>query len=101
MKASALFRKNFGITDMGRDLLSEDYMLKQLTASLIYPEGETGKQFWAKVYAQAKQKFGTTEIPVNTFNKVWIAPDKAVIYQNGNTAFIAESRLKVLLEEDS
>ena len=30
--------KSFGLTEMGRDLLAEDYMLKQITASLIYPE---------------------------------------------------------------
>jgi len=37
--------QSFGLTEMGRDLLAEDYMLKQITASLIYPEGETGKKF--------------------------------------------------------
>ena len=35
----------FGKTEMGRDLLEQDYILKQLTASLLYPEGETGKKF--------------------------------------------------------
>ena len=33
----------FGTTEMGRDLLSQDYILKQLTASLIYPENDLGK----------------------------------------------------------
>ncbi|MBF0595474.1 MAG: hypothetical protein HQL22_10990, partial [Candidatus Omnitrophica bacterium] len=41
----------FGVTEMGRDLLAQDYLLKQITASVIYPEGEVGKAFWAKVYA--------------------------------------------------
>jgi len=36
----------FGKTEMGRDLLAQDYLLKQLTASLIYPEDELGKKFW-------------------------------------------------------
>jgi len=31
-------------TDMGRDLLGEDYILKQLTSSLTYPESEIGKE---------------------------------------------------------
>ena len=35
---------------MGRDLLAEDYMLKQITASMIYPEDEVGKKFWKRVY---------------------------------------------------
>ena len=36
--------QSFGLTEMGRDLLAEDYMLKQITASLIYPEDEIGKR---------------------------------------------------------
>lgn len=90
----------FGLTDMGRDLLAQDYLLKQFTASLMYPENDLGKEFWNRVYKKAYQKFGTTDIPVDTFNKVWILPEKAVIYEQGNTAFIVESSLKVMLEED-
>ena len=90
----------FGQTEMGRDLLAQDYLLKQLTASLLYPEEDLGQEFWQRVYEQAYERFGTTEIPVNTFNKVWIMPDKAVVYEHNNTAFVAESRLKVMLERD-
>ncbi len=92
--------KEFGITQMGRDLLAQDYVLKQLTASLIYPEDAIGKAFWDRVYKKAHELYGTTEVPVNTFNKVWIVPDKARVYTADNTAFVAESRLKVMLEED-
>ena len=59
---------NFGKTQMGRDLLEQDYLLKQLTASLIYPEKNLGKNFWDTVYSKASQMYGTTQIPVNTFN---------------------------------
>ena len=92
--------ERFGQTEMGRDLLGQDYILKQLTASLIYPETDLGKTFWARVYQKAQELYGTTEIPVNTFNKVWIMPDKVAVYENGNQAFIVESHLKVLTEED-
>ncbi len=92
--------KSFGLTEMGRDLLAQDYILKQLTASLIYPEKNLGKEFWDKVYKKAYELYGTTEIPVNTFNKIWIVPEKAVIFQHGASAFVAESSLKVMLEED-
>jgi hypothetical protein len=92
--------QEFGQTEMGRDLLAEDYLLKQITASLIYPESQLGKEFWAKVYAQAQAKYGTTNIPINTFNKVWIVPEKAVVYENGGTAFVLENHLKVMLEQD-
>jgi len=93
---------SFGLTEMGRDLLAEDYMLKQITASLIYPEDKVGKEFWQKVYAQAQSKYGTTNISINTFNKVWIVPEKAVVYENvkAGTAYVEESTLKVMLEQD-
>ncbi len=92
--------QEFGQTEMGRDLLAEDYLLKQITASIIYPESQLGKEFWQKVYAQAQAKYGTTNIPINTFNKVWIVPEKAVVYENGGTAFVLENHLKVMLEQD-
>ena len=93
---------SFGLTEMGRDLLAEDYMLKQITASLIYPDDEIGKRFWKRIYEEAEKKFGTTNIPVNTFNKVWIVPSKAVVYENAKagTAYVLESKLKVMLEQD-
>ena len=87
---------------MGRDLLAEDYMLKQITASLIYPEDGIGKKFWKRIYEEAAKRYGTTSIPVNTFNKVWIVPEKAVVYENAKagTAYVVESKLKVMLEQD-
>ncbi len=93
---------SFGLTEMGRDLLAQDYMLKQITASLIYPEDEIGKKFWKRIYEESSKKYGTTNIPVNTFNKVWIVPEKAVVYENAKagTAYVVESRLKVMLEQD-
>jgi len=55
-----------------------------------------------RIYEEAVKKFGTTNIPVNTFNKVWIVPEKAVVYENTKTktAYVVESKLKVMLEED-
>ncbi len=90
----------FGDTEMGRDLLAQDYLLKQLTASLMYPEDELGEEFWKKIYKKAQEKFGTTEIPMNTFNKVWIVPDKATVYEHENSVFVIDRHLKVMLEED-
>ncbi len=89
----------FGQTQMGQDLLAQDYMLKQLSASLLYPEGEAGKRFWSSIYASAK-KHGGLNVPLNAFNKVWIVPDKAVLYEKGNTVYVLENHLKVMLEED-
>ncbi len=92
--------EHFALTEMGRDLLAQDYLLKQITSSLIYPEEKVGREFWAEVYHRAQEKFGTTDIPWDTFNKVWIMPDIAEVYQEGSTAMVLSSRLKVMLEAD-
>jgi len=89
-----------GQTDLGRDLLAQDYILKQLTASLIYPEKDLGKEFWSRVYAKAQAQFGTTDIPVNTFNKVWILPNEAQVFEKANAAYVTKATLKVMLDED-
>jgi len=89
-----------GQTGLGRDLLAQDYILKQLTASLIYPEKELGREFWNKIYQKAQARFGTTNVPVDTLNKVWILPKLAQVYEKGNTVYVTRSTLKVMLDED-
>ncbi len=89
-----------GKTELGQNLLAQDYLLKQLTATLMHPEGELGKKFWEKIYQEAKTKFGTMDIPTDTFNKVWIMPESATIYEHGATVYIMEAKLKVMLEEE-
>ncbi|MCF7873844.1 MAG: hypothetical protein K9L84_03500 [Candidatus Omnitrophica bacterium] len=89
-----------GQTDLGRELLGQDYILKQLLSSLTYPESPSGKKFWDKVYKKAYQKYGTTNIPINTFNKIWIVPAEAQVYENGNTGYVTKAKLKVMLEQD-
>lgn len=91
---------NFGLTEMGRDLLAQDYLLKQITSSLIHPEEGAAKGFWKKVYEKAYEKYGTTDIPLDTFNKVWIVPDTATILHRYDTALIVENHLKVMMEQD-
>lgn len=99
---SRIIPASFGQTEMGKVVLAQDYMLKQMMATALYPENELGKEFWQKIYAEAQSKFGTTNMPVNTFNKVWILPNTAVVYENSkeNTVFVVESSLKVMLEQD-
>ncbi len=90
----------FGKTEMGRDLLAQDYILKQFTASLMYPEDEIGNDFWDRVYKKANELYGTTEMPVNTFNKVWIVPDRAVVHEHNHSVMVVDTHLRVMLEED-
>ncbi len=92
----------FGKTEMGRDLLAQDYLLKQIVASATHPDGTIGAKFWQEVYARIFQKYGTTDIPMDMFNKVWIVPDKAVILVNhqAGVAYVKESSFKVMLDKD-
>lgn len=91
--------ESFRQTEMGRDLLAQDYMLKQLSASLAYPEDEVGSRFWTQLQAKA-QAAGLKDIPTDVFHKIWIVPSKAVVYEHGQSAFVVESYLKVMLEAD-
>ncbi len=84
-------------TDVGSAMLAQDYILKQVTASLMYPEKDLGRRFWDEIYKRAYAQFGNTSMPVDTFNKVWIMPAEATVYQNGNDAFVGRAQLKVML----
>jgi len=90
----------FETTNAGRDMLLQDYTLKQLASSLTYPNYSLGRIFWQKVFARARAQYGTSNVPVSTFNKVWVVPESATVYEEKGAAFIAQSRLKVMVEED-
>jgi len=99
-------------TDLGKDMLTQDYILKQLAASLTYPESETGRKYWDEmnnpvITREAIADRGNLKLvatprndAVNALNKIWIVPDKADIYVKDNAAFITDSRLKVMMESD-
>ncbi|MCP4652672.1 MAG: hypothetical protein GY858_04740, partial [Candidatus Omnitrophica bacterium] len=91
---------NLAITDLGKDLLKEDYILKQLVSTLTYPENELGKKYWDKIYKKIHEVAGTTDIPINTFNKVWIVPETAELVEKDNIVLIDETKLKAMSEED-
>ncbi|MBF0511031.1 MAG: class I SAM-dependent methyltransferase [Candidatus Omnitrophica bacterium] len=95
-----IIKGNFGLTEMGRDLLGQDYILKQITSSLMYPEDDLGRRFWKRIYQEVSKQYKTTNVWVNTFNKVWIIPDKAIVYESGNTVYVLCNHLKVMLEKD-
>lgn len=90
-----------GQTAMGRDLLAQDYLLKQITASLMYPEDELGNAFWTRIHERIEELYGPgVDVPTNVFNKVWIVPESAEIYIHNNQVYLTSSHLKVMLEED-
>ncbi|MBF0387832.1 MAG: hypothetical protein HQL20_08255 [Candidatus Omnitrophica bacterium] len=97
-----------GQTDLGRDMLAQDYVLKQFTASMLNPDSVAGKEFWSRVYAEAQARFGSTDVPVDAFNKVWIMPDTAEVFEQGNgstispqsAVYVTKAHLKVMLDVD-
>ena len=91
---------NFGQTEMGRDLLAQDYLLKQAASSLSNPSTTLGKKFWEKIYERAYRQYSTTDIPTDVFNRVWITPDSVKLYEKDGAVYVLESRLKVQLESD-
>lgn len=92
--------EGLGSTQMGVDMLSQDYQLKQMMASMMSPDEELGSVFWERVYQQVYDRYGTVHIDIDTFNKVWIIPEKADIYIEGDSVFVSETYLKVMLEKD-
>ena len=99
-EAGKIIPADMAQTVAGNTLLEQDKLLKQLSSSLTYPETSLGKKFWDKVYKIANERYGTTNLPINTYNKVWIVPDKAVVYDMGDSAMIGDTHFKVMLEED-
>ena len=92
--------ENFSRTEMGRDLLVQDYLLKQLAASMLHPDSVSGKRFWAEVYRRTYEMYGTTDIPSDVLNRVWVAPASARIHEDKGRVIIVEARLKVLLDRE-
>jgi len=96
---------SLGMTDLGKDMLGEDYVLKQLSSSLTCPDSQAGKQFWDRVYSQIQGRGGsrtalTKNDVINTFNKIWIVPNKIKITEANDRAVISEASLKVMTEAD-
>ncbi len=87
-------------TRMGKVLLAQEYLLKQLTATLLSPASAVGRNFWDDVYRQTHIKYGVTEILTGALNNIWIVPSRPVIEIKNGVACVSRARLKVLLESD-
>ncbi len=87
-----------GQTEMGRAMLEQDYVLKQLAASLTNPDTDLGKRFWDTVNERSVAVGARSIVPLE--NKVWIVPDGATVVEKDGFAYITESKLKVMMEEE-
>lgn len=77
-------------TEYGKDLLAEDYMLKQLSASLTHPKNKIGKEYWNL----ENQNQGE-------LSKIWITPNKAKLLTSRNSAIIEDSSLQASCDNNS
>lgn len=81
-------------TQLGQEMLAQDYILKQLSSSLTHPETDLGKEYW-------RDPVGTQYLEANSkFTKVWIVPGEIEIYEDGDSAFITKSSLELMSEHD-
>jgi hypothetical protein len=86
-------------TELGRDMLAQDVVLKHYTATQLHPSTPQGKGFWDRVNALTS---GSRDF--ESCFRVWIVPgtvnvrEKTVADQGHVT--IEKLRLKVLCEED-
>lgn len=93
-------------TDIGKALLLEDYLLKQLTATITDPKTKLGKKFWLKLTKEIKNIEKNKTALIDSFSKIWIVPDKAVLGEyldkksGKKVVYIKEAKLKVMLERD-
>ena len=84
---------SLSVTDLGRDMLGQDYMLKQLSSSLTHPDTETGQEYWSNIVGDV--------LAPSLSGKIWVKPDQSVVYENGNVAYIKTATLKVVTEDES
>ncbi len=105
-----------GQTTMGKTMLEQDYLLKQLAASLTNPETDLGKNYWDQVHEAETLDVGrltlekTTNVhppatsdqrlATNNLNKVWIMPESAEVLESNGIVLVGEKRLKVMLADD-
>jgi len=90
-------------TDLGADMLAQDYILKQVASSITYPETETGKRYWDtinNVGARSSRPGQGNPAPTSSFNKIWITAKKAKVYEGNNTVIIVDSKLNAMMDRD-
>jgi len=91
---------SFGATEAGEDLFKQDLLLKKLSASFLHPDQDIGRKFWDAAYQKIYDVYGLTDIPQDVFSRIWIVPQRAVVDEFQNAAYISESRLKILMADE-
>ena len=114
-ESKRMIPQSLGRTKLGRDMLSQDCVLKKLCASLLHPSTSIGKQYWAEFHSRVPSNSGS----VSCFQKVWMQPEKATVYEKPagkeeaelkgalktpkehSAAYVVEAKIKIYCEEDA
>ena len=94
--------EKLGITDMGKDLLGQDYVLKQLSSSLTHPDTSSGRAYWGMENRELKIENGSAQISTEraALSRIWIVPETAELYEKDDRVLITDATLDVRTEED-
>jgi len=92
--------QKLGQTNLGQDLLGQDYILKQLASSFTHPGQGIGRSYWEDIYKEVSERIGTTNLPISTFNRIWVKPGESFLYEKGNVVLILDAKLEAMLEQD-
>ena len=72
-------------TNLGSDMLAQDYILKQFSASLTHPDTLSGQEYW--------RNFADGDV-----SKIWISPEYAEIFDGGTKVLLGNSSLMIKYE---
>jgi len=82
---------SLGITELGRTMLEQDYILKKAVSTVMYPDFESGQRFWGRMsFYGSGAKFDI---------RTWIYPKRTVVIDNGREMFIKIAELDVRQEK--
>ncbi|MBN2589590.1 MAG: toll/interleukin-1 receptor domain-containing protein [Sedimentisphaerales bacterium] len=87
-------------TELGRDLLAQDVVLKYYTAQLLHPDTDLGKTFWSRI-----DTLGLEAKDIESCVRVWIVPGKVSLKESAKKdgyfhVDIEKLNLKVLCESE-
>lgn len=66
-------------TRLGQELVEQDCRLKQLAASLLHPDADTGRAYWRAFDREARALGGDAGAMLSAYQKVWIVPGNASV----------------------
>lgn len=82
---------SLGVTELGRVMLEQDYILKKSVATVVYPLSDSGRRFWTRMsFCGPGVRFEL---------RTWIFPKEALIADNGREMLIKEAELDVSQEK--